>query len=187
MKTKIPKLGMRTVKTALAVTVCLLLFLGLAALGQALVTHGTGFVASVGAFLTMQEPLFACVAAVICMQQTVAHSLHSGGGRLLGTAVGGAVGLGFMWISAHVWGGRLNILFLLVGCMLVIWLMLLLDRRDACAICAVTFIILLVGANERELPYLYALNRILDTALGIAVSVAVNHVIRPVRGETNEQ
>lgn len=169
---------MRTVKTALAATACLLLFTGLEYAGSLLAQTGWGLLADVGVFLTKQQPIFGCVAAVICMQQTVRHSMSHGLNRLIGTIVGGVVGLFFFWINLNVWDGRLQILWVALGSVLAIWLVLLMKKPQACAICAVTFLIILV-AVDRDTPYLYAVNRMLDTALGIAVSVAVNRWVVP--------
>ncbi|MDR1409448.1 MAG: FUSC family protein [Oscillospiraceae bacterium] len=174
MKERFPKIGKRTVKTALAATACLLLFTGLEQLGALLEQSDYGFLADLGGFLTKQQPIFGCVAAVICMQQTVKNSLHSGINRIIGTVLGGCVGLFFFWVNRNVWDGRLRILWVAVGSILAIWLVLLLKKPNACAICAITFLIILVAA-EKDTPYLYAVNRMLDTAIGIAVSVAVNH------------
>jgi len=177
LKLKLPKIGARTVKTAIAATACLLLFMGLDYIGGLLMQSDT-FWSHVGQFLTMQEPTFGCVAAVICMQQTVKNSLQSGAYRLLGTAVGGAVGILFLWINQIVLSGRLHILWVVIGIILSIWLVLLMKRPDSAAICAVTLLIVMLTA-DKDSPYIYAINRIVGTLLGIAVSVAVNGLVKP--------
>lgn len=155
---------------------CLLLFTGLEQLGALLASADWGFWSRFGDFLAKQDPIFGCVAAVICMQQTVKNSLHSGFNRLLGTAIGGGVGLLLLAVNQNVLEGKLLILWVCIGIVGAIWLVLLLKRPEACAICCVTFLIILVAVN-RDSPYLYAINRILDTAIGIGVSVAVNHLV----------
>jgi len=180
IKNKIPKIGARTVKTALAVMASMLIFAGTGYIGSLLARTDWAFWSGLGVFLTKQDAIFGCVGAVVCMQQTVKNSLRSGADRLLGTAVGGAVGLFLFWVNMNIWEGKLLILWVTFGTILSIWLVLLMKRPDACAVCAITLLIILVSV-DRNAPFLYAVNRMLDTAIGIAVSLAVNRLVRPIR------
>ena len=56
---KFPKIGLRTIKSGIAVFLCLLLL--------------------------PNEPFFACLTAVICLQDTVYNSIHTGINRGAGT------------------------------------------------------------------------------------------------------
>ena len=171
-----PRIGMRTVKTAMAVTACLFAFMGLSYLGQLLIYWD--FLPGFGLFLTKQEPAFGCVAAIICMQPTLETSLRNGAYRLLGTAAGGAVGMLFLWINHITLDGRLHILWIIVGIIIAIWLILLIKKPDAGGICAVTLVIVMLTV-DRDSQFIYALNRIIGTAIGIGVSVAVNRFVKP--------
>lgn len=63
---KLPKIGMRIVKSALAVFVCLLIDR-----------------------LRGGMPFYAAIAAILCMQPDVANSLKTAANRVIGTLVGG--------------------------------------------------------------------------------------------------
>ncbi|MDR2296037.1 MAG: aromatic acid exporter family protein, partial [Clostridiales Family XIII bacterium] len=69
-------IGMRTVKTALSVLICMLLYRLAAPFG----------------YTTNFDAFLACTAAVICMQDSVEKSLKSGRNRLAGTGVGALLG-----------------------------------------------------------------------------------------------
>ena len=67
---KFPKIGLRTIKSGIAVFLCLLLL--------------------------PNEPFFACLTAVICLQDTVYNSIHMGINRGAGTILGASFGLIFL-------------------------------------------------------------------------------------------
>ena len=63
---KLPKIGLRTIKSGIAVFLCLALL--------------------------PSEPFFACLTAVICLQDTVYNSIHIGINRGAGTILGSCFG-----------------------------------------------------------------------------------------------
>ena len=68
---KLPKIGLRTIKSGIAVFLCLALL--------------------------PSEPFFACLTAVICLQDTVYNSIHIGINRGAGTILGSCFGLIFLF------------------------------------------------------------------------------------------
>ena len=76
MTTHFPRVGMRMIKTALAVAVCFLLY-----------------------FLRGEEgvPIFSTIAALLCMQPYVEHSVEASGNRILGTILGAVFALFVLW------------------------------------------------------------------------------------------
>ena len=69
---RLPKIGLRTIKSGIAVFLCLLLL--------------------------PNEPFFACLTAVICLQDTVYNSIHMGINRGAGTIIGASFGLVFLFL-----------------------------------------------------------------------------------------
>jgi len=166
MSLKIPKVGMRTIKTAVAVVICFLIFLPF------LNTGGT----QVGGIIVEVGPFYACIAAVICMQSSVEQSLQSGGARMIGSLIGGAVGL--LVLTADLISGNqfLFAVLLGLGIVLTIWLCNLVRQPAACAIaCIVCCCIMLSHGGEER--YFFALARIVETLIGILVALAVNHLL----------
>jgi len=184
-KIAVPPFGMRTKKTVLSVTICILIFSGLTELAR-FVPPQDSFVYDLLRFLLERpSPIFACIAAVIAMQSTVENSLALGNSRIIGTAIGGAVGLLLLWLDSLLLARRFHILFVALGMILVVQSCLLLRRKLSVPIGLVTFLVIMLTLQENN-PYLYAVNRILDTTMGIGVSLAVNLIVSPPKqGETS--
>ncbi len=154
---------MRNLKTALAVMVCL-----------------GGY-----ALLGLPAPFYACIAAIICMQDTVTHTVRFGLSRVLGTAVGGALGLGLLWLDGLIGLPGVHILLVGAGVAAAIYLGVLLNNPQSCTISAtVLCAVLLIGRSDSQ--FIYALNRILETFFGIVVAVLINRFINPPVEATDE-
>lgn len=163
------------VKTAVAVVVCFLIFLPFwvrVPLGE----HDP--LKDVGAF-------YACIAAIICMQSSVQQSVHQGISRIIGTCIGGGVGLVILMLDDLI--GLPVVTGLMLGCgiILTLWLCNLIRRPAACSIgCVVVCVVMLNhGGPER---YLYTLFRIVETLVGIVVTVLINRWL-PDRREKQEE
>ncbi len=153
--------GMRTRKTALAVLICLAL--------DYIINH--------------HNPLNACIAAILTMQATQRESLSVGGQRLLGTALGGAIGILMLalatlfpqaWPQTAVRGGLAA-----VGLMVSISLCCILRKPDAAAIAAIMVLIISLEKNTDN-TFLLALTQVVETAMGVLVAMGVNRfVARP--------
>ena len=83
MKLKIPKVGMRTIKTAVAVMLSYLLF----------VPFDLMYREEYGGIWGQMGPLYACIACIVCMQSSLGQTVRQGVSRLIGVAIGGALGV----------------------------------------------------------------------------------------------
>lgn len=157
---KLKKVGMRNLKTALSVTICV-------ALSQ---------------FFNRQYIFYAAVAAVISMQSSVADSFKAGKNRMLGTIVGAIIGLVCALISPG------NVVLCGLGTVIIIYVCDLLGWRKSVTISCTVFLLIMLSLNGRP-PVQYSINRTLDTFLGIAVAVLVNYFISPPNfiGKVNEE
>ena len=165
------KIGLRVIKTVVAVFVCLILtfFLGR--------DSDCSFFASVG--------------AIICLQRDKVKSFDTGFHRLLGTIIGGAFG----YISLEVVRifvknentERLVYIFLIpLFVLILIYFFNLLNHKSSAQISCIVLISLLLGAKTRDNAFWYVLNRVLDTGLGVVVAVLVNtFVFSRKSGENN--
>ena len=176
---RIPGTGMRTIKTAVAVVLCLVIF--------ELIRLG-----GIDSFFTHEESaqpptaFYACTAAIICMQDTVERSIKKGAHRLVGTAVGGAVGLLILLFDDAVPFMPLTILAAGVGIVMCISLCNILKFPDASAICCVVLVAILMNHNAAD-RYLYAVYRMLETVVGIMVAVLVNKFLGLPKRRTGRQ
>ena len=166
MSRKVPLPGWRTIKTAIAVTLCFLVFLpwwGYSAVETSNKLEQIG-------------PFYACIAAIICMQGSVSASVKQGLSRLLGTLVGGLLGLIAVSLTMNSDSWALLTIVFGVSVMLSIYLCVLLRQPKACSIAAVVCCAIMLS-HSGEGRYFYTVARMGETAVGIVVAVAVNHIL----------
>ena len=163
-KINLPKPGFRNIKTALSVFLCILVF------------ELTG----------RSNPLIACSAAIICMKETVYYSYKKGADRLIGTLLGGIVGLAFLLIKNSLLPVLATQSVIAgLGVFVVIYLCNLLNKSDTAVISSIVFLAIVVGASDTS-PFLYALNRVIDTFVGIIIALVVNKAIHPMKSDNNQ-
>lgn len=152
---KLPQIGMRSVKTGISTTLCAVLYL-----------------------MIDRNPTFACIGAVFGMESENSDKpWRTGGNRLLGTVIGGFLGMGFFYLQQQVPGKLFQIFLLLAGIILLIYINQLLGSTGAIQGGAVVFYIIMLNTPQNEYV-VYALNRMLDTAVGVAMSILIN-VLQP--------
>ncbi len=146
-------IGMRNVKTGVAVFCCLALY----------------------ALVGRDNAVFACIAVVFSMLDTVQNSIQYGINRAIGTVVGGTISIGVMELNALLpaWAAPLTIG---LGVMLVILVCNLLGKKIASTSAAVVFLIITI-TTDGSASYAYAIKRSIDTLVGIVIAVAVNHLL----------
>lgn len=174
---KLPKIGMRTVKSALAVFLCLALYQVLHACISFIPSGGNQFFQMILTFLNHSNVLYAVFAAIVCMQSTLENSVKSGFNRLIGTAIGGVFGVAFLAFEFVPVIAKLDIIFVSLGVLLVIYCCNVFHCQQSIVIAVFVFMIIMVN-YQNENPFLYALNRCIDTAIGTLISILVNRLIR---------
>lgn len=150
MNNKLPRVGMRNIKTALAVTITILL----------------------SRLFKMEYPFYAAIAVVITMQASVTASYKVGKERMLGTAVGALVGL----ICALISPG--TALLCGFGIIIIIYTCNYFKWNKSISIAGIVFLAIMVNLGDRN-PLSYSINRLLDTFLGIIIALLVNYFICP--------
>jgi uncharacterized membrane protein YgaE (UPF0421/DUF939 family) len=152
---------MRTVKTALAVLVCMLVYVGTSYLGVA---------NNFDAFL-------AVTAAIICMQDSVKNSIRTGISRLEGVVVGALLGLGVLSIDLAFHHVVLHLVLVVIGTIVLIAVCNLLDINKSIVMGCVVFFIIALQATGAMSPLESSVRRFLDTAIGMAIAITINHLI----------
>lgn len=170
----IPHVGMRTVKTAVAVTLSYLIF----------VPFGLLYNESYPGVLGYVGPLYACIAGVVCMQSSVGQTLESGMSRFLGVMIGGALGILLLLLEPIMEIRLLKALLLGLTCVAGIWICMLLKRPAACAMACIVPCVMVISGNVHGIDrYYYAAARLAETVVGVAVALAVNRLLPDHRGE----
>ncbi len=124
--------------------------------------------------LGLEYPVFAGVAAIICMQPTVAGSLRSGKERMQATVIGAVFSLAALVLLEHV--PSLEAFRPLVTGLTVLVVMAVTIRLrwfDSLVLAAATVVVIMVLPPEENI-YRYSVTRTLVTFIGIVVATGVN-------------
>ena len=152
----IPKIGLRNLKTAIAATICALLYA-----------------------IIDRNPTFACIGAVFAMNNTIQNSWQTGGNRLWGTIIGGFTGMLFFYFYHSFPPLYPNsellskTVFLFPGIIVMILICQFFGENDAFPTGSVVFYIVMLLTPDNQYVT-YALNRMLDTGIGVLMSILVN-------------
>ncbi|MDK2961593.1 MAG: hypothetical protein PWP20_719 [Eubacteriaceae bacterium] len=162
-----PKIGMRTFKTFVAVYLCFLIYI-----------------------LRGQEgsPFYSSIAAILCMQPYVQNSLNVALNRTIGTLMGGTMGLMFLLFErSFIPQNMLYLQYLLLSLCVIplIYLTVKINKPSAAYITCVVFMSITVTHGADINPLIFTFDRILDTLIGIFVSLAVNIFHLPRRRNRN--
>lgn len=150
------KIGMRTVKTVVAVGICLLTF----------------------QLLNLEDEINgvqAALAAVICMKSSLQHSLRTGVDRTIGTVIGSVIGVVFLLAAAHVPVYLLSLAGVF-GVLLIIYLCNVLRLQASVPISIVVFLIIFIAKHDVN-PLYYGFARLIETVFGIFVAYLTNRFL----------
>ena len=152
---KIPGVGMRNVKTALAAAFCAFIY-----------------------YFFDRSPAFACIGAIFGMGSDMEDSRKNGGNRLFGTLIGGLLGMVLFRLYLFIEPTGKYTLWLVpltfIGTVILIVLCQMFwvggVQPGGVVLCILLF-------NTPVDTYIsYALYRILDTAMGVHVTGAVSYI-----------
>ena len=149
----LPRIGMRNIKTATAAALCALVY-----------------------FFLNRSPAFACIGAIFGMGSDLENSRLHGDNRLFGTLIGGLLGMALfrVYLIFYPHGGHTLLLVPLVFVGVVI-LILLCQIFWVGGVQPGGVVLCLLLFNTPPDTYIsYALNRILDTAIGVVAAMVVN-------------
>ena len=159
----LPRVGMRMIKTALAVCICFMIY-----------------------FLRGEEgvPIFSTIAALICMQPQVENSLQAAFNRTIGTLVGAAFAVLILYLIRFIpWEYRFMryavISFTIIP---VMYVTVLLKKTGATALSGIVLLSICLSNMGRP-PILDAVDRSFETIVGILVSLGVNSLHLPRKRE----
>lgn len=166
-KIQLPRVGMRIVKSAIAVFLCFVFY---------------SFFRSNGIIFYSQ------LAAIWCIQPQWENTRSKALQRTVGTLTGAVFGLFVLLIDKRLMatglGGEL-IYELLVALTIiaVIYVTLLLHKKDASYFSCVVFLSIVVNHIGDANPYVFVFNRVMDTMIGIIIGMLVNTAHLPRRKE----
>lgn len=168
IKRKLPGIGMRIIKSAIAVAICYLIDM---------LREGQGMV------------FYSQLAALWCIQMYRSGTKQNAIQRTIGTVVGAIYGLVFLLINPILGylgnnGNVLGNMVISLMIVVVLYTTVLLKQKQASYFSCVVFLSIVVNHVADANPYLFVWNRFLDTMIGIGVGILVNDIrlcFRPIR------
>ena len=148
--------GLRTIKTAIAVFISLLIY----------------------AFLERDGTIFAVMSIIICMQDNVEKSISEGINRTIATIVGAIFGTLFVFVTLAI--GHIPVVYyyllVMLGIILLIHTCHLVGIRRSIVLAAIIYMVIILGAAS-ENPIQYSLDRTIDTLAGIILATVINRFV----------
>lgn len=149
------KIGLRTLKTVLAVFVCFL----------------------IDDIRQAGVPFYAAIAAVLCVQHNRKDSFKAAKNREIATIIGGICGMGFLIFEKNIYHIHSEIFrHLVLSLMLIpiIKLSVLIKQTQGTFLMCVVFLCVTVTHENDISPVQFAFNRIIDTTIGICTALFIN-------------
>lgn len=162
-------IGMRIIKTVVAVFLCGLL-----------------------AYFRSASGFYSMIAAVVCIQNSAGKTIESSVNRMIGTLLGGIMGvlvvysldtLGVLYIEL------LRYAVLSVMLIPIIKLCLTIKKPGCAAMACIVFLCVTVNHSVGDTPAIYSIDRLFETMVGVALACAIDILLpyqsvpQPVRTE----
>ena len=146
--------GPRTIKTGIAVAVCLIFYY----------------------IMGRDGVMMAVTASILCMQASVEKSLASGKGNIIASLMGGTLGTVVVFFGVPGHGGAAFVLCALIGIVLLIHTCHITRLSESTVLSCLVYMTIITGAVQAGGidPVSFSLNRIVDSIIGIMVTVFVN-------------
>ena len=155
MKISCLKVGGRTIKTVVAVFLCLV----------------TGIIRK------SDTAFYAAIAAVLCVRRTSKDGFREAFNREVATIIGGIWGMIVLLFERYFWCSPcevLRYLFLSVLLIPIINFSVLIKREKGTFLMCVVFLCITVTHGNDESPLSFGIARILDTTIGIVIALIIN-------------
>ena len=166
---KLPPIGARIIKSSVAVALCMVIYFF-----RTLLPIGNGI------------PFYSALAALWCLQPYSNSTKNNAGQRSTGTFIGAAYGLAFIVLLRFFGLSEPILVYLIASAIIipVIYLAVITNNRNASFFSCVVFLSIALTHSFDENPYLFVLNRVLDTFIGIGVGLAVNNFHLPIKHDS---
>ncbi len=156
-KLQLPGVGLRNLKTAFSAALCALIY-----------------------FIIDRNPTFACIGAVYGMGNSMDDSWKQGGNRLIGTVIGGFLGIGLFWLYLRIdpGGQQRGLLIPLLAVGVIVLIVLAQVFHWPTAVQPGSVVLCIIFFNTPIATYVgYALDRMVDTGVGVILSMLINYLL----------
>lgn len=148
------RVGMRIVKTVIAVFVCGLL-----------------------AWARGESAFYSMIAAVVCVQNSAGKTIESSINRMAGTLVGGVAGVLTVYVLDILGALYIELLrYAVLSLMLIpiIELCLAIKKPGCAAMACIVFLCVTVNHSIGDTPVIYAIERLFETLVGVALACCID-------------
>lgn len=155
-----PRVGMRIIKSAIAVFLCFMVDL----------VRANGIV------------FYSVIAAILCMQPEISDTIKQAKVRLFATIVGGIAGMFFLLFETNFFQIEPQMLrYFVLSVMIIplIYFNVLIKKPTAAYLTCVVFLSITVSHVNDVNPSLFAANRVMDTLIGIGIAYVINRIRFP--------
>ena len=129
--------------------------------------------------LSFEFPLYALIGAIIVTELSPEKTRKAGGSRIIGSAIGASVGAAFaIFLPSNPITIGLSVAFALLFTQI---LGLSAAAKLAGYVCGITML------GHTDQPWIYALLRLLETTLGVAVAILVSFVPKLLKVDDSRQ
>ncbi|NLK95829.1 MAG: HAD hydrolase family protein [Clostridiales bacterium] len=164
---KFPPIGMRITKSAIGVFLGFVIYY---------LRGGQG------------TPFYTALSVLWCMQPYVNDTKEKAFQRTIGTFIGAFYGTIMILLEFYLFtfdNELIRFLFISILIIPVIYTTIVINKKNASYFSCVVFLSIVVMHINDSNPYIFILNRVLDTMIGIGLSFAINHVKLPVKKQKN--
>lgn len=158
MKISCLKVGGRTLKTVVAVFLCLL----------------------IGIVRKSDTAFYAAIAAVLCVQRTCEDSFREAFNREVATVIGGICGMTVLVFERNIYCVPYEVLRCLLLSVLLIPIIkfsVLIKQEKGTFLMCVVFLCITVTHGSDENPLAFGMARIIDTTVGIIIALVINQFL----------
>lgn len=120
--------------------------------------------------LKLEFPFFVALAVIMPIEESLPSSIKSGKNRMIGTVIGALAGVLFVLIRPG------NPFLCGIGIIIIIYICNQFKLGSAAPIGGIVFISIMVNLRGKE-PFNYAINRVIDTLVGVCIVIVVNYLI----------
>lgn len=128
-------------------------------------------------------PFYAAITAILCVQKNPSDGIETSVNREVATIIGGMFGMVFLWLEQLMGGFHSDVLLAAAAAVYlvpIISLSVWIGRPKSTFLMCVVFLSVVIMHGDDVHPFFFALNRILDTTIGIVTALVVDNLPRSI-------
>ena len=183
---KYQKIGMRIIKTAIAVFISISIYIVLLLINKCLGIDSNNKYSPTNLY----TPFFAAIAAAYALHRNRKSSLEQAKIRSVGSVIGGYYGMIIILISEYIMMDLMNLhnthfilfktityIIVSLGVIPLIWFTVFIKQKTSVFITLLTYFSVTISIrNNLESVAMFATNRVISTLVGIGISLLINNI-----------